>query len=158
MDSTLRTLIVNGTVVDVAKQLLTNGWRKSGPYIFQRERNNYNLKIDGTNHPMWKIEIEPKTDEFDDNDWKLRQDMRSIANIGKPSADSKKLYINNEKTKADLMMLIKAMQDNTYNLIFNNEYIAVRTKANKLKIFKIAAAMDLTEQPDGWYAGQKKMF
>jgi len=144
--------------MEVVKQLLTNGWRKSEPHVFYKDRNNYNLKINGKNHPMWIAEITPKTNEFDENDWKLHQDMKSLVNLGKPSSQYKKLYINNDKTKTDLMVLIKAMKQNGYNLIFNQEYIAFRTKTNGVKIFKIAAAMDLTEQPDGWYIGQKKIF
>lgn len=151
-----KTFIVSDNLIETVRHLLSDGWRKLENYCFFKERNNYVLKIDGSKHPMWQIEVKPKTNEFDNNDWKLRQDMRNLLQLGK-EGHRKKLYVN-DKNRKDITNLISMMKQNNYNLIFNNEYILFRTKSNSVKIFKIAAAIDLVEQLDGWYVGQKRMF
>jgi len=141
--------------MDTVRQLLSDGWRKRKAQIFFKERNNYTLEMNGENNPLWQLTIEPKTNEFDVNDWKLLQDLRRVNNLGN-NKYFKKLYVN-EKNKTEILTLINTMKHNNFNLIFNNDYIVFRTKRNKIKIFKVAAAMDLIEQPDGWYVGQKRI-
>jgi len=151
-----KTFIVDGnSLMDTVRQLLSDGWRKRKAQIFFKERNNYTLEMNGENNPLWQLTIEPKTNEFDVNDWKLLQDLRRVNNLGN-NKYFKKLYVN-EKNKTEILTLINTMKHNNFNLIFNNDYIVFRTKRNKIKIFKVAAAMDLIEQPDGWYVGQKRI-
>ena len=150
-----KTFIVDSNLVDTVRQLLSSGWRKRKAQVFFKERNNYILEINGEGNPIWNLTIKPRTNEFDENDWKLLQDLRGLNNLGK-NKYSKKLYVN-DKNKSEILSLISVMKRNNFNLIFNNDYIVFRTRQNRIKIFKVAAAMDLIEQPDGWYAGQKKI-
>jgi hypothetical protein len=151
-----KTLIVNSSnQVDVVRRLLADGWRKKEALVFFRDRNNYRIEINGKGHPMWNVTVVPKTSEFDEFDWKLRQDMKKLNNIGSKN-NRRKLYVN-DQNRNELKGLISTMKQNNYSLIFNNEFIVFRTKANEVKVFKVAAAMDLAERPDGWYAGQKKI-
>jgi len=150
-----KTFIVSTGLMELVRELLSNGWRKREEQIFFKERNHYTLEMNGKDNPLWRLEIKPKTKEFDENDWKLRQDLSRLNNLGKKKY-FKKLYVN-DGNKKDILKLISAMKSNNFNLIFDNDYIVFRTRQNKIKIFKIAAAMDLCEQPDGWYAGQKKI-
>lgn len=150
-----KTFIMNSSLMDLVRQLLSDGWRKTKANNFYKERNTYILEINGDDSPIWYLTIKPKTNEFDMNDWKLRQDLKRLNNIGK-NKYFKKLYVNDDNKKR-ILNLITAMKSNSFNLIFDNDYIVFRTRQNKVKIFKIAAAMDLSEQPDGWYAGQKRI-
>ncbi len=84
------------------------------------------------------------------------QDIRKLKYLGKNLNQRKKLYFN-DNNRAEIRTLIKTMRNNKFNLIFDNNYIVFRTKEDKVKVFKIAASMDLVEQHDGWYVGQKKI-
>lgn len=152
----IKTFIFKGNLIEIVRNLLSTGWRKRKKNIFFKERNNYTLEIDGTNSPMWNVGVEPRNEEFDEEDWKFRQDLRSLEHLGQKKNYFKKLYVNDDN-KREIKNLICAMKKSGYNLIFNNDYILVRTKQDRIKIMKLAATMDLIEQPDGWYAGQKKI-
>lgn len=151
----IKTFVVDVELMELVRQLLSEGWRKSQALVFFKERNHYILEMDGKDNPLWQLNIKPKTNEFDENDWKLRQDLRQLNNLGK-NKYLKRLYVN-DKNRKEILNLISAMKTNSFNLIFDKDYIVFRTRQNKIKVFKIAAAMDLIEQPDGWYAGQKRI-
>lgn len=157
MEATLvKTLIFNGNMMEIVRNLLASGWRKRRKSVFYKERNNYTIEIDGSNSPMWSVAIEQKNEEFDEEDWKLRQDLKSLSYLGQKKNHFKKLYVN-DANKSEIKNLIEAMRQSEYNLIFNNDYVLFRMKQDKVRIMKLAASMDLVEQPDGWYVGQKKI-
>ena len=154
--SHVKTYVVDTDMIEIVRHLLSDGWRKKSAQVFFLERNHYILEIDGRDNPLWQLSIKPKTKEFDENDWKLLKDLKKLNNLGDKRRYFKRLYVN-DGNKREILALIAAMKSNNFNLIFDNNYIVFRTRSNKIKVFKIAAAMDLSEQPDGWYAGQKRI-
>ncbi len=151
-----KTYIINDNLMDTVKQLLSEGWRKRKAQVFYKERNHFIIEFNGQSNPIWILSVTPKTNEFDLQDWKLLQDIRKLKYLGKNLNQRKKLYFN-DNNRAEIRTLIKTMRNNKFNLIFDNNYIVFRTKEDKVKVFKIAASMDLVEQHDGWYVGQKKI-
>jgi hypothetical protein len=149
-----KTYIINGQLVDAIRHLLATGWRKKEDGVFYKTRNTYNIELTGTTHPMWNVKVTPKNQEFDMNDWKLRQDMSHLRNLG--NASSKKLYLSDEN-REELLRMMSALRQNQFNLIYDNTYMILRAAPNKIKVFKIAASMELVEQKDGWYVGEKKI-
>lgn len=151
--SSTKTFVVSTTDMETVKNLLSSGWQKQKSFQFIKERNNFDIEIDGTSHPIWKVNIKPKNEQFDFNDWKLLKDLRMLSKLGTTSG--KKLYIN-EKNREELQFLVEALEIQGFDLIFDEDYLVLK-RNDKVKIFKIAASMTLAEQHDGWYIGQKKV-
>lgn len=147
-------LISNLPIMDAVRYLLSNGWKKKEDGVFYRKRNTYTIELNSSSHPMWNINVIANGPEFDENDWKLRQDFRSLKNLGKRY--SKKLYIN-EDNKEELSRMLDALKRNHFNLIYDNDYLVIRNKPNGIRIFKLAACLELAEQRDGWYVGERKV-
>lgn len=154
--SLTKTYVTNSNVLDTVGQLLSEGWRKQRAYVFYKERNNYTIIFNGVNSPMWELSVIPKSAEFDLQDWKLLQDMKRLDRLGENKKYAKKLYIN-DGNRLEVNTLINMMDKNQFNLVFDDDYVIFRTQQDKVKVFKVAAAMELSKQPDGWYAGQKKI-
>jgi hypothetical protein len=149
-----KTFLSNNQLLDVVKQLLSDGWRKKKDGIFYRVRNTYTIEVNGINHPIWDILIIGKLPEFDENDWKLKQDVNKLKNLGQ--ASRRKLYINQSNAE-EVGHMVAALKRNRFNLVYDNDYLVLRTSANEIKVFKLAAIMDLIEQKDGWYVGDKRV-
>lgn len=150
-----KSCIISGELYDVVKNLLINGWIKKKDGVFYKERNTYTIEVDGLYHPLWSVSVTPKSESFSDIDWKLTQDLNRLKNLGRPA--NRKLYLG-EENKADLTRMMDALKRNKFNIIYDNNYIILRSGPTKVKIFKIAATMDLVENRDGWYVGEKKIF
>lgn len=148
-----RTFVSPGSEMEVVRHLLSDSWIKKSALVFQKPRNNYTIEVNGKDHPMWTIKVTPKSDMFSNHDWKLRQDFKRLKNLGKPI--DRRLYMN-ENNKQEIRSLLQAMMENGFQLIYNNNYVIFRDR-QQINIFKIAAKMNLVPQPDGWYAGQKKI-
>jgi hypothetical protein len=149
-----KTCVINDPLINTVQNLLAAGWRKKEDRLFYKGRNTYIIELNGNYHPMWGIEITPINDGFDPNDWKLRKDLNSLKNLG--HVTDRRLYLN-DGNKEEIAHMISALQQNKFNLIYDNSYVVFRAAPNRVRIFKIAATMDLVEQPDGWYVGEKKI-
>jgi len=149
-----RTFISSKSKNEVAKDLVSESWQKKNESEFYKDRNNYIIKLYGKNHPIWEIAVESKSKSFSKEDWKLRQDFKSIKNLGKKL--NKKLYIN-ENNRSEIIQLINTLIANRYSLVYNENYI-IFLNGDTLNIFKIAARMNLKSKSNGWYIGQKKIF
>jgi hypothetical protein len=151
-----KTFVVNGELIDTAKSLLGSGWLKKSETIFVRERNTYTIELDSSHHPMWNVIVTVKNpQEFDENDWKLRQDLGKLRGLGSKQVE-KKLYLG-DTNKDEIGRMVQALKKNQFNLIYDNNYLIIRSRPNAIKVFKLAAALELVEQPDGWYVGQRKI-
>jgi hypothetical protein len=139
--------------IDIVKKLLDSGWKKEASFLFYKERNTYVIKINGKNRPIWQIEINPKNDGFDENDWKLNKDIKELKRLNLKK--TKHLYIN-DRNKRQIANLVEAMFINEYQLVFDEDYILFRDN-NDIKVFKIAAAMSMVNQKDGLYIGDKRI-
>lgn len=151
MDSTF---VSANSKLDVVKNLLSDSWIKESGSEFYKNRNSYTIKLNGENHPIWEVNVKANNKTFDENDWKLRQDYKSIKNLGKKV--NKKLYIN-KNNREELIQLVKILLLNKLSLIYNDDYI-IFLNGDTLNIFKIAARMNLNFKEDGWYVGNKKIF
>lgn len=148
-----KAFVVFTTDMETVKNLLSAGWQKQKAFKFVKERNNFDIQVDGTNHPIWKVNVFPKNEKFDKNDWKLEKDIKSLLNLGK--IRGRKLYIN-ESNRGELQFLVDVLYDRDLDLIFDDDYLVLR-RGKGIKIFKVAASMTLAEKHDGWYIGQKKV-
>lgn len=146
--------VVNGELLDAVRHLLSSGWQKKEDNVFYRNRNTYTIELDGKTHPMWTITVIGKNPEFDEHDWKLRQDLNRLRNLGRVS--NKKLYLN-DTNREEVSRMIMALKKNSFNLIYDNDYLIMRNRPGGIKIFKLAATLELVEQPDGWYVGEKRI-
>ena len=147
-------LVSNLQLMDAVRYLLTSGWKKKEDGIFYRKRNTYTIELNSSAHPMWDINVISNGPEFDESDWKLRQDFRSLKNLGK--SYGKKLYVS-DSNREELERMVDALRKNHFNLIYDNDYLVIRNKPNGIKIFKLAATLELVEQKDGWYVGERKI-
>lgn len=148
-----KTFVVSATDVETVKNLLSSGWQKEKAFIFYKDRNHFKITVEGISHPMWTVKVEPKTNQFDVNDWKFRKDMKSLYTLG--TTKNKKLYIN-DQNRQELQFLVDILDDRDFDLIFDDNYIILR-RNGRVKIFKIAASMTLAEEHDGWYIGEKRV-
>lgn len=152
-NSIYKNFIEPNTDIDIVKNILNDGWKKEQSFVFFKDRNTYKIKINGKNRPLWTIEIKPKNESFDEKDWKLKKDLRSLKQLN--IKNTKHLYIN-DKNKQQIATLVEAMFVNEYQLVFDEDYILFRD-GDKIKVFKIAAAMSMVNQKDGLYIGNKKI-
>lgn len=148
-----KTFVVSTTDMETVKNLLSNGWQKEKAFLFAKDRNHYKISVNGTSHPIWSVDILPKNEHFDLNDWKLQKDLKSLYKLG--TTRNKKLYIN-DNNREELQFLVDTLDERGFDLIFDEDYVVLR-RNGKVKIFKIAASMTLAEQHDGWYIGQKRI-
>lgn len=148
------TFVSSKNKIDVVRDLLSDSWVKKNKSEFYKTRNNYTIELNGKNHPLWIVKVYPKNDLFDENDWKLRQDYKSIKNLGKKL--NKNLYIN-ENNVEEIQILIETMLMNGFRLIYSDNYVLVRENSDTLSIFKIAAKARMKGKEDGWYVGKKKV-
>lgn len=149
-----QTFVANENTLHVAERILSQGWRKEKGLNFYKERNTYRVEIDGSNHPLWNIRVKPKNENFHIRDWKLKKDLRDLKYKTRPL--EKRLYVN-EMDKQQLAAMMTIMKQKNLALIYNENFIVFRSEINGYRIFKIAAAMSLVEQKDGWYIGQKRV-
>lgn len=148
------TFVASRQKLEVVKDLLSDSWVKKNESEFYKTRNNYTIKLDGNTHPLWIVKVHPKNSFFDENDWKLRQDYKSIKNLGKKL--NKNLYIN-ENNIEEIQALVETMLMNGFRLVYSNDYILIRESNETLSIFKIAAKARMKGGEDGWYVGKKKV-
>jgi len=149
-----QTFIANEDTLHVAERLLSQGWRKGKGLFFYKERNSYKIELDGLNHPLWDIKVKPKNEGFHIKDWKLKKDLRDLKYRTKPL--ERRLYVN-ERDRQQLASMMTVMKQRNLALIYNENFIVFRSAMDGYRIFKIAAAMSLVEQKDGWYIGQKRV-
>jgi hypothetical protein len=154
-EKTVMTMIWSDSIICLATSLLKDGWLKNKKGVFFKRRNHYDITVENVGHPLWQITISPKTEYYDDRDWKLKKDLKSLDNIGKPRA--KKLYINEDNIR-EIKYLLYKMQEGNFNLLYDENYIIFQDKEENVNIFKIAAKAPLKYRKDGWFIGNKKIF
>lgn len=147
------TFVSSEPKISVIKNLSKDSWNKKNDSEFYKVRNTYTIELAEISHPIWEIRVEPKSKSFTEEDWKLRQDFKSIKNLGKRL--NKKLYVN-ENNREEIIQLINVLIANNFALVYNDNYV-ILLNGDTLNIFKIAAYMKLKSQDDGWYIGQKKI-
>jgi hypothetical protein len=150
-----KTVMTRSHKGSVIKKLLEDGWFKNKHVDdgFFKKRKNYIIAIEGANHPLWNVDIESISEQFDEQDWKLLKDLESLKHLG--SVRNRKLYIN-QKNKIEISRMLKEMFRTGSNLIYSDSYVILR-QGKKFRIFKTAAALDLVAKQDGLYSGSRRI-
>lgn len=140
-----------------ASLLINDLWEKKNGLVFQKNRNSFDIEVDGRNHPLWKVKITPKNNKFNELDWKLKQDINKLKNLGKPK--DKRIFLNdkNEKTIKTLTKML--ITNRKLSAIYSDVdgFILFWEDINKIRIFKVIASGYITKKGSEWYMDKKKL-
>jgi len=148
-----KTWVVNDNFDFIVERLLDTFWTKEKDAIFYKERNNYKIKVNGAEHPFWKINIIPTSEAFDALDWKIKQDLRKLKNLR--YVNNKQLFIN-KQNKNNIDYLLTYIEGGG-KIAHDDNFLLFLDQDNNLRVFKIAAWTKLQAQDDGWYLGKNRL-